>query len=148
MFDPAAFLDQVTTEANSTKATPVPVGEYTGVIKELKTATWQSKDGTKSGVKLQVVWTVEDPSFAEALGRDSATIRQDIMLDLTESNGLDFGKGKNIGLGKLREAVGLNRPGQPFSPSQLVGQCAKVSVTHRIHEDQIFAEVKGVAGLL
>ena len=56
-----------------------------------------------------------------------------------------MGKGQNVGLGRLREAVGLNSPGQPFAFSMLTGRVAKVVVKHRIHEDKIFAEVKAVA---
>jgi hypothetical protein len=145
MFNPESFLDQVITEANDTVQVPVPAGEYMALVKSIKAATWQSKDGTKSGLKLEVVWDIQDPAVLTLLDRTSATCRQSIMLDVTEACGLDMGKGKNIGLGKLRTAVNMNAPGQPFSPSQLVGQCARVTVEHRIHNDAIFAEVKAVA---
>ena len=145
MFNPESFLDQVITQANDTTQTPVPAGEFLAVIKELKPNTWQSKDGTKSGLKLDITWIIEDDGVKAELGRTSVTCRQSIMLDVTEAGGLDMGKGKNIGLGKLRTAVNMNAPGQPFSPSQLIGQCARVTVEHRIHNDAIYAEVKGVA---
>lgn len=145
MFNPESFLDQVITEANDTTQQPVPAGEYLALIKSLKAATWQTKDGTKSGMKLEVVWDIQDEAVKAELARETVTCRQSIMLDVTEANGLDMGKGRNIGLGKLRTAVNMNAPGQPFSPSQLVGQCARVTVEHRIHNDAIFAEVKAVA---
>ena len=83
----------------------------------------------------------------ELLGRDKVTVRQGIMLDITDSGGLDMGKGRNIGLGRLREAIGLNTPGQPFSFSMVAGRVAKVNVSHRIDGENIYAEVKGVAKL-
>lgn len=148
MFNPDQFLDMQVTEANDTKLTPVPVGEYVAVIEDVKCRQWQSKqDPSKSGLTLDITWSIDDPAVKELLGRDKVTVRQGVMLDLTESGGLDMGKGRNVGLGRLREAVGLNTPGQPFSFSMLVGRVAKVSVSHRIDGDNIYAEVKGVTKL-
>jgi hypothetical protein len=70
------------------------------------------------------------------------------MLDLNESGtGMDTGKGKNVTLGRLREALGLNQPGTPFSFRQLIGRAAKISVTQRVDGDQIYNDVKGVVKL-
>lgn len=148
MFNPDQFLDMQITEANDTKLTPVPVGEYGAIIEDVKCRQWQSKqDPSKSGLTLDITWSIDDPAVKELLGRDKVTVRQGVMLDLTESGGLDMGKGRNVGLGRLREAVGLNTPGQPFSFSMLVGRVAKVSVSHRIDGENIYAEVKGVTKL-
>lgn len=148
MFDPAQFLDQQFTEANDTKTIPVPAGEYTAVIGDVKMRAWTSKaDPSKSGLTLDVVWEVDDPGVKELLGRDKVTVKQGIMLDLTESGQLDMGKGRNIGLGKLREGVNLNAPGQPFAFSMLPGRLAKISVSHRIDGENIYVDVKGVARL-
>lgn len=144
-FDPQAFLDSAVSGSNDTKVIPVPVGEYMGIIQDVKPRPWQSKDGTSSGVALDVTWLVEDANVKQYLGRETVTCKQGIMLDLTPSGGVDMAKGKNIGLGRLREAVGKNNEGEPFSFSMLPGLSAKISVTHRIHNDDTFAEVKGVA---
>lgn len=146
MFDANSFLNMSTTEANDTKLVPVPEGEYTAIATEVKADTWQSKaDPSKAGLKLLVTWDIDSPDLKQELGRDKITVRQDIMLDTTESGGLDMGKGRNIGLGKLREAVGLNVPGQAFAPSMIQGRAAKVLVKHRVVDDNIYAEVKAVA---
>lgn len=148
MFSPEQFLDMQVTESNDTKSIPVPVGEYTAVIEEVKVRQWQSKkDPSMSGLTLDVKWSVDDSAVKELLGRDKVTVNQGIMLDLTDSGGLDMGKGRNVGLGRLREALGLNAPGQPFSFMMLSGRVGKVSVSHRIDGENIFAEVKGVAKL-
>ena len=131
---------------NDTKIIPVPAGEYTAMIEEVKVRQWQSKaDPSKSGLTLDVQWSIDDASVKELLGRDKVTVKQGIMLDLTDAGGLDMGKGRNIGLGKLREGLNLNVPGQPFAFSMIPGRGAKVSVTHRIDCENIYAEVKGVA---
>lgn len=148
MFNPEQFLDTQVTEANDTKTIPVPVGEYTALIEEVKCRQWQSKkDPSMSGLTLDITWSIDDQNVKELLGRDKVTARQGIMLDITESGTMDMGKGRNVGLGRLREAVNLNTPGQPFTFSMLPGRVAKVNVTHRVDGDQIFAEIKSVAKL-
>ena len=59
-----------------------------------------------------------------------------------------MGKGKNVGLGRLREAADLNVPGAPFSFAMFEGRPVKVSVKHRVVDDRIFDEVKAVAEAL
>jgi hypothetical protein len=146
-FDAQSFLDAAVSGTNDTKLIPVPVGEYQAFVDSVEPRPWQSKDGTKSGIALDVFWSIEDADVKAFLGRDSVKVKQGIMLDLTPQGGLDMSKGKNIGLGRLREAVGKNEPGQSFSFNQLPGLMAKVSVTHRVVSDDVFAEVKGVAKL-
>lgn len=148
MFNPEQFLDQQFTEANDTKLVPVPVGEYTAIAGEVKCRQWQSKaDPSKSGLTLDITWEIDDPAVKELLGRDKVTVRQGIMLDLTDSGSMDMGKGRNVGLGRLREALNLNQPGQAFSFSMIPGRLAKVAVTHRIDGENIYAEVKSLARL-
>ena len=147
MFNPEQFLDMQVTESNDTKTIPVPVGEYTAVAEEVKCRQWQSKqDLSKSGLTLDITWSVDDAVVKELLGRDKVTVRQGIMLDITDSGGLDMGKGRNIGLGRLREATDLNVPGQPFAMAMLPGRLAKIKVTQRpgTEPDQVYNDVRGV----
>jgi len=147
-FDPDLFLSQTVDQANDTKVTPCPAGEFTGVVKEFKARQWTAKsDPSNTGVTLDVTWTIEDEGVRQTLDRQEVTVRQGIMLDVTEAGALDLGKGKNVGLGRLREALGLNVPGQPFSFGMLNGQMAKVTVAHRVVGEDIFADVKMVAKL-
>lgn len=150
MFDINNFLDQTTTEANSTQALPVPIGVYTAVIDEVTARQWASrKDPSLSGIVIDVKWSIDDESVKQLLDRPQVFVRQGIMLDITPTGGLDFGKGKNVSLGRLREAVDLNQPGVPFSFAMLKGRIAKIQVDHRIDEQGIpRAEVKACARLV
>jgi hypothetical protein len=140
------LLDMSVDQANDTKVIPVPVGEYIAVCTEVKARPWSSKsDPSKSGIALDLQWSIDDANVKALLGRDDVKVKQGVMLDLTESGGLDMGKGRNVGLGRLREAVGLNTPGQPFSVTMVQGRMAKVLISHRAVDDQIFSEVKAVA---
>ena len=148
MFNPDQFLDMQVTDSNDTKTIPVPVGEFTAVVEEVKCRQWQSKkDPSMSGLTIDLTWSVDDAGVKEMLGRDKVTVKQGLMLDLTETGQLDMGKGRNVGLGRLREALNLNVPGQTFSFSMLAGRVAKVKVEHRIDGENIFAEVKAVTKL-
>jgi len=147
-FDPASLFEQTTTEVNDTKIIPIPEGEYLAVIEKAETATWQSRDGTKSGIRLDVHYLIDDEAAKAATGREKLSVRQGIMLDLTEDGrGLDMGKGKNVGLGRLREATGLNVPGQPFAMAMIPGRLVKIKVTQRAGDDPetVYNDVKGVA---
>ena len=145
-FNPDQFLDQTITESNDTTVVPVPVGDYTAVATEVKCRSWQSKnDPSQAGLALDITWEIDDESVKEFLGRSKVTVKGGIMLDVTDSGGLDMSKGRNVALGRLREALDLNKPGQPFSFSMIPGRVAKVNVSHRISGEEIFAEVKRVA---
>ena len=146
-FDAQSFLDASVSGALDTKLIPVPIGDYQAFIETVDARTWQSKDGTKSGLALDVVWVIEDQDVKQLLGRDTIKVRQGIMLDLTPEGKLDMSKGKNINLGRLREAVGKNSAHEPFSFTMLPGLFAKVAVTHRPTDDDVFAEIKNVAKL-
>ena len=145
MFNPEQFLDMQVTESNDTKVLPVPAGEYVAVVEKVGCRQWQSKkDPSMSGLTLDVLWSIDSPDLKASLGREKITVKQGIMLDVTDAGGLDMGKGRNAQLGRLREATNLNAAGQPFSFSMLSGRVAKINVTHRIEGEDIFADVKSV----
>lgn len=147
MFDVQTLVDIQIEGSNSTSAIPVPEGEYIATVKEFKPRTWNSKDGTQSGVSLDISWEIEDANVAAITGRDKSVVKQSVGLDFTDSNQLDMGRGKNVGLGRLREAIGQNEAGKSFSFNNLPGQIAKVSVKHRSANDgtdTVYAEVKAV----
>lgn len=150
-FDVNSFLESSTTEANSTERQLVPAGEYTAFIEKVDARQWTSKaDPSKSGITLDITWNIDDEAVKQTLGRDKVTARQGIMLDITDAGSLDTGKGRNVGLGRLRTAVNLNEPGRPFAPSMLQGRPAKITVTHRADPkdpQKMYDEVTTVTGL-
>ena len=127
--------------ANSTEFTPVPEGEFVASVS--KFAIRQAKQS----VILDLTWGIDDAGVAAETGIDNPSVRQSIFLDVSDSGGLEGGKGKNVQLGRLREALNQNQNGQPWSFGQLIGQVAKVSIKHRMYEDATYAEVKGVVAV-
>lgn len=149
-FDAQSFLDSTFQGANDTVIKPCPQGEFAAIIDKLSPRQWQSKDGLKTGISLDITWLIEDSNVKAELDRETVSVKQSLFLDSNESGGLDMGQGKNVALGRLREAVGKNTPGEPFAFNMLPGLMAKVKVGHRQHKDDpsiVFAEVQAVAKL-
>ena len=144
-FDPTTFMNQTVDEALDTKVVPCPVGEYLGLAEKVDIKQWAAKDGSSSGLKLVILWEIQDENVKQLLGRQKVVVPQEQMLDLTDTGALDLGKGKNVGLGRIREALDLNTPGQPFSFPMIQGRVAKVAVTHRAAGEDLFNEIKKIA---
>jgi hypothetical protein len=142
-FDPDLFMNSQTTEANDTTFAPVPVGTYQAAIAKVEPRLANDKP------VLEVTWNINDQTARDATGLETPTVRQTIWLDVNASGGLDNGRGKNVGLGKLRAALNQNQAGQPWAPGMLIGQPASIQVTHRNGKEpgQVFAQVGAVTAL-
>ena len=144
-FDPDQFMNSSTNEASDTQYLQVPEGEFAATIDSITPRTTQTGKAL-----LSVRWKVQDEVAREATGMAEPSVQQTVWLDVTESGGLDMGRGKNVGLGKLREALGQNAPGKPWSPGMLIGGVAKIKVAHSIDKRDnvtINADVKAVVKL-
>lgn len=149
-FDADSFLNSSISGSNSTKVIPCPQGEFPAVIEKVGARQVQSKDGTETRIVLEVSWLVEDDGAKQATGREQVTVKQGLFLDLLPDGGLDMAEGKNVGLGRLREALGLNDPSAEFSFNMLPGRMAKIAVTHRDDPkdaENKFADVRAVVAL-
>lgn len=134
-FDPQILLS-ATTEQVLERRAPLPVGDYTATIGELTVREWSSRDGAKKGVALDVPLVVEVPAEVQVeLGLNpTLTFKDSIMLDLTETGGIDYSKGKNGRLRLYRDALDMNKAGEPFSPMLMMGRLIKVKVGHEDYE--------------
>lgn len=146
VFDPKSFAQMTFTGSNSTESTPIPVGEWPFLITKSEIEAWQKRDDpSKGGLKVILTMETEDPAVSAVTGRPKNVCKFDMMLDLTPEGGLDMGKGMNVQLGRVREATGTNKPGQPFHFDMLVGHTVKCSIAHETYQDRLLAKVKGVA---
>lgn len=148
-FDPNLFVQATVEGELSTQYIPIPEGEFTGVVKEIKGRL------AKESAILDVYWVVDDASVREITGMEEPTVRQSIFLDITENGTLDLGTGRNVQLGRLRAALGQNT-GSSWSPNNMVGQVAMLTISQRSvvtdkegnalpeSEHRIFNDVKGV----
>lgn len=150
VFDPEAFASQTVNAAMDTELIPVPVGEYVAQITSFKLRQSPRKDGQGMVTAMDLTCEIDSarhPEVLTTIKRDKATVRHGILLDITPQNTLDEAKGKNIGLGRIREAVGQNQAGQPWAPNMLVGQMLRVHVAHTMTNGKPYAEAKEVSAL-
>ncbi len=137
MPDYSHLLDQQVSEPNATQFEQCPEGEYLARLDdfELATAEWNDKNTgqPRSAPTLRITWHILDEGVKAQLGIDPVKVQQDMFLDVDEATGqLSTDKNKNIQLGRIRTAVGLNEPGQAFSLPQLKGSApALVRVVHQ-----------------
>ena len=98
---------------------------------------------------LEVTWKLLDEDLQQRVQMAKITARQSVSLDL-EDGVLAFGKNKNVLLTQLRDALGQNIDGQPWSFSHLEGAGpALIHVKERIADDgHKFNEVARVSSLV
>jgi len=131
--------------ANDTSLPLIPEGEYPAIVDKYEGRQIETKRGPATVV--DITWAVDDATAKEVTGMEKPTIRQSVFLDMTAEGGIDMGEGKNVQLGRLREALGLNNPDVPFEFSQLAGQAGMILVSHNPDKndpDTVYANVKKV----
>ena len=134
--DYSHLLDQQINQPNATQFEQCPEGEYLARLDdfELSTAEWNDKatGQPRSAPTLRITWHILDEGVKAHLKMDQVRVQQDLFLDVDEATGqLSLDKNKNVQLGRIRAAVGLNEPGQVFSLSLLKGSApALVRVAH------------------
>lgn len=170
MFDTNDILGGTYENANDTEVSLPPPGTYVGTIvhdpslpdepvngsKRITARRGESKndDGTtRPWMLINVPFRLKDTVNPES-PVNGRICRMTIFLDLvTNPDGsvtLDFGPERNIGLGRLREAVGQNQAGEAWSIHNLAGQSCQVEVAHeasRKEEGRFYANVVKVAPL-
>lgn len=148
MFNSDDFLNQQATGPLSTRRDPLPVGDYKAQITKIEARQLDTKDGKRT--VMTVTWSLMDTAEIAAAGREGTpTARQDLWLDVKEDGKtLDFDKGKNIDLGRLYEALGLNDGGA--TPGMLKGQVGTIRIEHNVDKNKpenVFERVAKVTAL-
>lgn len=152
-FNSDQFLASRGQGALDTKYPVCPAGEYEAVIDGLSARQQEIKTGDRAGsiaTILDVSWSVNDDRLRELLGRDKVLVRQSIFLDLTREGQLDYGTGKNVKLGRLRDVLGQNDPSREWWINMLQGGSAKITVKHSANPNDAstpYANVDDVAAL-
>lgn len=149
-FDASQFEEMTHTEATSTERVYADEGEYPAILDRYEFRTGVSGEG-KPYTFFDVLWSIDSEEQRMKMQRDKVLVRQSFGLQMNESGtGLATGKGVNVELGKLREALGQNADGMPWKFAMLKGAGpALVRVKHRTfknkaNEDETNAEVAAV----
>lgn len=150
LFNPEDFLTSSAGGTLSTERTLIPANTYPSAsIKDLNIKSGDIQNGDRAGekwVRLNVVWQIDDQALRDELDRANVVITQGFMLDVTADGELDTGKGKNVRLGKLKKALGMNDG--PTVWGDFIGKYATIQVGHGVNSKDGSAteEVVAVAG--
>jgi len=122
MFDVNAFVNQTYNQATSSDYALIPEANDVRMMTgsgplEKWFRTFTAND--VQYVTLEVPMIILDEAIKTEMARDTVMSRYKMFLDFDETGNLDFGKGRNVKLGQLREALGQNDPGAPWSPAML-----------------------------
>ncbi len=151
--DASAFLNETFEMPElDTVLNPIPLGEYPAQIgvgdKDVDVQTGTKND--KPWMRLILMMEITDPNVAAQMKRDvNPKVRYDFFIDLDAAGRIDTNPQRNVKLGKLRKAVGQNKPGTWGFP-MLKGCPLKVKIKHRADENDpttIYSEVAAVTSL-
>lgn len=120
-FDVEQYENMIMEQESETKVTPFPEGQFEGMIQGHDLRGFSREDSSKS-LLLTVNWLINDPpqSYLDESGNDEAVVRQQVWINLTSNGSVSY-KGDNAALGRLREVLGYNKPGQQFNFGMLDG---------------------------
>ncbi len=141
-FDINDFMQGQVAEPMATAPENVPEGTFKARIAEIESpdeiaTKWiMAPRGNMTWPKLTIPFVILDEAVMKQMGRTKPpVVRSDFRLDVVEGgSSLLTGPGKNVDLGKLRAALGLNQPGVPFTWTQLPG-AGPVMVTVKHQEN-------------
>jgi len=148
-FNVDTFLEAVQPADISTAQVLVPAGEYPARIDSFDKPMIITTGAGETRYKVNVNWAIEDDDVRELTGYDKPIVRQNLWLDLNEEGtALDNSPGKNVKIGQLLEALGMD-VSKPWSFPDLLGQSAIAHVTHNpgtgANADVFYANVTRVA---
>ena len=131
-FDPDLFLGGEMDGGFETSYARVSPGEYSAMIDGVKVRKVNTEDGERA--VMDVTWLIIDEEVKKETELERPTCRQGFFLDINDKGGLERGKNKNIGLGRLFDAIGIGQ-GDKWSPEGLKGLLATVRVEHKPNKD-------------
>lgn len=145
-FNPDIFLTQAVTGSNAEERIPHPEGQdFPGQIKDLKIDSGTNKDSGRQWAKVTAQIEALDRQALADVGLEECVVHYPFFLDLTDEGGLDMGVNRNVGLGKIRAACGMNSEDEEFSLIQLKGQRVSYSIVHKLNQNnEPRAEVSSV----
>ncbi len=153
-FDPETFMDTSFDQGSmSTSIILPPAQDWTASISKLTARKFTMKDSGEDRATLDIQWCIENESCQKATNQDKSFAKQTLWLDFKTVNSqtvLDFDEGKNVGLGRLREALGQNKKGAKWQPGMLLGGVGLIKVIHRPDKNDPetkYAEVTRVAAI-
>lgn len=137
IFDPDAFMSQSVEAQLDTQRKLPPVGDYRAIVDDWGPAekafrTFTSDKNQKDYTVFSPPFILQDDNVAKELDVEKVVVyHKGMFIDINDLGGLDTGSGKNVDLGKMRDAVGQNN-GSAWTFNNLKG--AGPVMVHVEHE--------------
>lgn len=151
MFDPEKFMSAAV-DPMATQFEVCPEGEFPFIIdSDPKQLTPENIKGVSDRTgkpydfwQISLVCWCMDDAVRQKLGREKLSCRMRLNLDIDPTTGgLAVGPDKNISLGRLRDALGQNKPG--WTPANLLGAGPFIGlVKHTKNDKGTFADITRV----
>lgn len=116
-FDEDVFLNTEVSDPSETKFTLAPPDDYTAYIDD--TLVFREYEGQPVCDVRFILTDVDE--LAKRLNMDQLFVTHSLFIDVDKQGRLAFGVNKNVDLGRLREALGQNKSGKPWSFQLLKG---------------------------
>ncbi|ATB52668.1 hypothetical protein PVS_32 [Vibrio phage vB_VspS_VS-ABTNL-3] len=150
-FNAESFLNQTVEAKLDVRRIPMPEGDHDEMqITDLSINTGTMKSGERAGetwVQLKAKLVCTDPNVAAEMkltGDQQPTVYWQEFIDLDENGNLDIADGRNIKLGKLRQACNQNNDDE-WSINDLKSATLGARITHAFNADgDPYAVVKAV----
>jgi len=134
--DPQSFLSQKVNAALSTKRIAVPAGEYPARVSKVDYRQMPNKQKPGEHFHIyEVTFAIDDENAKAVTGLNEPTVRKSIFLELGPDGLLDTSKGKNVDLGRFREAIGQNDPDKEWGFEDPVGAVCVIQVVNEPSAD-------------
>lgn len=149
VFSADEFMSEAIDESMDSEFQPCPEGTWLAQLADQQPDMHREakfNDG-RTGRAVRLTWNILDEDAKASVGREALSVRQEFLLDLDANGKIATGPGKNIRLGQLREALGLNKG--PFRWDMLLGAGpARVRVRHRADKNDPEAKYAEVSRVL
>jgi hypothetical protein len=147
------FLDQTVDpsgESLPTKIELIPEGtECKGTVTGIRPIAYQNADSGEWNAMAEIMYSIDSPEVKEETGLDDPRAVQILRLDVRRdwdgrgSPPLEFGRNKNVDLGKLLTAFGMN-DGRKFKWSSFMHEDAYLRIGRPRREEDRYAPVSMV----
>jgi len=126
----------------STRYVTPPEGDFNLMLdsRNLDVTKWFTSGIAQKGqnagneyVTFEIPMEILDDKVRQALNQDHVYSRYKGFLDFAPDGSLDFSEGKNVKIGRLREALNQNDPNVPWDPSQLALASGTIFKGHLKH---------------
>lgn len=149
MFNPSQFLNTELTAGFATDYIPIPDGEWgPAQCTDIKIRTNKSRETGEEFHSLDTNWEIMDEELKRVMGIERNPVcRNGFILEFDSHGQLKKGPGENVKLGRLLEAVGMNKDGEAVLLGNLKGQTvATVRTKSRVADDgNTYTDIIGFA---